>query len=182
VPDPAAARAPDLLDREFVAPAPNRTWVADFTHVAARAGVVYVAFIVDTFSRRIVGWSASLSKQTQLVLDALDMGLWRRDRDGRPPIPGELVHHSDSDRSTHRFASPNTWTRLGSRPPAGRSATRAGVIRSILKVRGLGGILQISLGSAQRSWPPGRRNGPQQLPQRTGAGRPHAKHLPVNHV
>ncbi|WP_371657283.1 IS3 family transposase [Streptomyces sp. NBC_00280] len=96
MPDPAAARAPDLLDREFVAPAPNRTWVADFTHVAAWAGVVYVAFIVDTFSRRIVGWSASLSKQTQLVLDALDMGLWQRDRDGRPPIPGELVHHSDA--------------------------------------------------------------------------------------
>ncbi|MFF0018936.1 IS3 family transposase [Streptomyces sp. NPDC005374] len=96
MPDPAAARAPDRLDREFVAPAPNRTWVADFTHVAAWAGVVYVAFVVDTFSRRIVGWSASMSKQTQLVLDALDMGLWQRDRDGRPPEPGELIHHSDA--------------------------------------------------------------------------------------
>lgn len=96
MPDPAAARAPDRLDREFVAPAPNRTWVADFTHIAAWAGIVYVAFVVDTFSRRIVGWSASLSKQTQLVLDALDMGLWQRDRDGYPPIPGELVHHSDA--------------------------------------------------------------------------------------
>ncbi|MFE9942012.1 IS3 family transposase, partial [Streptomyces hirsutus] len=96
MPDPAAVRAPDRLDREFVAPAPNRTWVADFTHVAAWAGVVYVAFVVDTFSRRIVGWSASMSKQTQLVLDALDMGLWQRDRDGRPPKPGELIHHSDA--------------------------------------------------------------------------------------
>ncbi|WP_107473642.1 IS3 family transposase, partial [Streptomyces sp. NRRL S-813] len=96
MPDPAAARAPDRLDREFVAPAPNRTWVADFTHVAAWAGVVYVAFVVDTFSRRIVGWSASMSKQTQLVLDALDMGLWQRDREGRPPEPGELIHHSDA--------------------------------------------------------------------------------------
>ena len=96
MPDPAAARAPDLLDREFVAPAPNRTWVADFTHVAAWSGVVYVAFVVDTFSRRIVGWSASMSKETQLVLDALDMGLWQRDRDSRPPAPGELIHHSDA--------------------------------------------------------------------------------------
>jgi transposase InsO family protein len=95
-PDPAATRAPDRLDRDFVAPAPNRTWVADFTHIAAWAGVVYVAFVVDTFSRRIVGWSASLSKETQLVLDALDMGLWQRDREGRPPKPGELVHHSDA--------------------------------------------------------------------------------------
>jgi putative transposase len=96
LPDPAAARAPDRLDRDFVAPAPNRTWVADFTHVAAWAGVIYVAFVVDTFSRRIVGWSASMSKQTQLVLGALDMGLWQRDRDGRPPEHGELIHHSDA--------------------------------------------------------------------------------------
>ncbi|MDH2388987.1 hypothetical protein QCN29_09330 [Streptomyces sp. HNM0663] len=59
--DPAAARAPDRLDRDFVAPAPNRTWAADFTHVVAWAGVVYVAFVVVTFSRRIVGWSASMS-------------------------------------------------------------------------------------------------------------------------
>jgi putative transposase len=65
VTDPAAAPAPDLLDRDFVASAPNRCWVADFTHVAAWGGVVYVAFVVDTFSRRIVGWSASTSKETQ---------------------------------------------------------------------------------------------------------------------
>ncbi|GAB2836495.1 hypothetical protein GCM10022221_39550 [Actinocorallia aurea] len=96
IPDPSAARAPDLLDRDFVASAPNRCWVADFTHVAAWAGVVYVAFVVDTFSRRIVGWAASRSKQTRLVLDALEMGLWQRDRDGHPHKPGELVHHSDA--------------------------------------------------------------------------------------
>ncbi|WP_326614420.1 IS3 family transposase [Streptomyces scopuliridis] len=96
LPDPTAARAPDRVDRDFVAAAPNRTWVADFTHVAAWAGVVYVAFVVDTFSRRIVGWSASMSKETQLVLDALDMGLWQRDREGRPPAPGQLTHHSDA--------------------------------------------------------------------------------------
>jgi hypothetical protein len=65
----------------FVASAPNRCWVADFTHVAAWSGVVYVAFVVDTFSRRIVGWSASASKETQLVLGAPEMALWQRDRE-----------------------------------------------------------------------------------------------------
>ncbi|MEV6056879.1 DDE-type integrase/transposase/recombinase [Streptomyces sp. NPDC052107] len=118
--DPAAARALDLLDRAFVAPAPNRTWGADFTHVAAWAGVVYVSFVVDTFSRRIVGWSASMSKETQLALEVLDMGLWQCDREGRPPAPGELVHHSDARRS----AWPNTSMPSGSRPPSARSATR----------------------------------------------------------
>jgi putative transposase len=63
IPDPSAERAPDRLDRDFVATAPNRCWVADFTHIATWAGVVYVAFVVDTFSRRIVGWSASTSKE-----------------------------------------------------------------------------------------------------------------------
>lgn len=96
VPDSSAERAPDLVDRDFVASAPNRCWVADFTHVAAFAGVVYVAFVVDTFSRRIVGWSAATTKQTRLVLDALEMALWQRDRDGYPPGRGELIHHSDA--------------------------------------------------------------------------------------
>jgi putative transposase len=96
VAEPSATRAPDLIDRDFVAPAPNRYWVADFTHVAAWAGVVYVAFVVDTFSRRIVGWSAAMTKQTQLVLDAVEMGIWQRDRDGHRHQPGELVHHSDA--------------------------------------------------------------------------------------
>jgi putative transposase len=96
VPDKAAQRAPDLLDRDFVAPAPNRCWVADFTHVATWSGVVYVAFVVDTFSRRIVGWSAATSKETRLVLDALEMALWQRDRDQQPHVRGALIHHSDA--------------------------------------------------------------------------------------
>jgi transposase InsO family protein len=94
--NPAAERAPDLVDRNFVAHAPNRTWVADFTHVAAWAGTVYVAFVVDTFSRRIVGWSAAPTKHTELVLAALEMALWQRDRSGTRPVPGELIHHSDA--------------------------------------------------------------------------------------
>jgi putative transposase len=88
-------RAGDLLRRDFTAPAPNRRWVAGFTHVAAWSGVVYVAFVVDIYSRAIEGWAAATHKRAKLVLDALDMALWRRDRAGMPAGPG-LVHHSDA--------------------------------------------------------------------------------------
>ncbi|MFE9446724.1 IS3 family transposase [Streptomyces sp. NPDC006602] len=111
--DPAAERAPDLLDRDFVASAPNRCWVADFTHVATWNGVVYVAFVVDTFSRRIVGWSASTSKETKLVLDALEMALWQRDRDGFPHVQGELIHHSDAGSQYTSFALAEHLDRAG---------------------------------------------------------------------
>jgi putative transposase len=94
VPDPGHERAPDLVNRDFVAAAPNRVWVADFTHVAAFAGVVYVAFVIDTFSRRIVGWSAATNKRTPLVLAAVEMGLWQRDRAGHNRAG--LIHHSDA--------------------------------------------------------------------------------------
>lgn len=83
-------RAPDLVDRDFAA-APNRCWVAVFTYVKTWAGVVYV---VDTFSRRIVGWSAATVKETVFVLDALEMAIWQRDRDQQPVRPGELIHLS----------------------------------------------------------------------------------------
>ncbi|MFJ7587544.1 IS3 family transposase [Streptomyces sp. NPDC097617] len=96
VPDERAERAPDPVDRNFVASAPNRCRVADFTHVATWSGVVHVAFVVDTFSRRIVGWSAATNKETKLVLDALEMALWQRDRDELPHRRGELIHHSDA--------------------------------------------------------------------------------------
>lgn len=88
-------RAADLLNRDFTAPAPNRRWVADFAHVATWAGIVYVAFVVDVFSRAIVGWSAATTKRTSLVLGALQMALWRRDRTGHAVHDG-LVHHSDA--------------------------------------------------------------------------------------
>src|SRR5690606_17721517 len=75
VADPGHERATDRVNRNFTADGPNRTWVADFTHVAAWCGVVYVAFVVDVFSRAIVGWAASTNKRTALVLNALDMAL-----------------------------------------------------------------------------------------------------------
>ncbi len=91
---PGHERAPDLLKRDFTAPAPNRRWVADFTYVATLAGTVYVAFTVDIFSRMVTGWAAARHKRAKLVLDALGMALWHRSRAGHRPGPG-LVHHSD---------------------------------------------------------------------------------------
>ncbi|WP_406729395.1 IS3 family transposase [Streptomyces sp. GD-15H] len=96
IPDQQAERAPDRVARDCVAGAPNRCWAADFTHVATRAGVVCVAFVVDTFSRRIVGWSGATSKETRLVLDALARALWLRDRDEYRYVRGESIHHSDA--------------------------------------------------------------------------------------
>jgi len=95
IPDPTAARAPDLLDRDFTAEAPNRRWVADFTYVRTWAGFAYVSFVIDCFSRAIVGWHAATVKTTPLVTVALRMGLWRRDRAGHAVADG-LVHHSDA--------------------------------------------------------------------------------------
>ena len=95
VSDKDGLRAADLVKRQFAAGAPNRLWVADFTYVNAWSGTVYVAFAIDVFSRRIVGWRARMSKETDLVLDAIDMGL--RQRRYRPGLGvDKLVHHSDA--------------------------------------------------------------------------------------
>ena len=91
---PGHERAPDLLKRDFTAPAPDRRWVADFTHVATLAGTVWVAFVVDIFSRAFAGWAAARHKRAKLVLDALDMALWHRDHGGHRVGAG-LIHHSD---------------------------------------------------------------------------------------
>ncbi|MBN6052830.1 IS3 family transposase, partial [Nonomuraea sp. RK-328] len=96
-------RAGDLLNRDFTASHPNQRWVADFTYVMTWACVVYVAFVVDVYSRAIVGWSAATTKRAKLVLDALDMALWQRERTCTPPGPG-LVHHSDAGSQYTCFA------------------------------------------------------------------------------
>ncbi|WP_167345872.1 IS3 family transposase [Streptomyces iakyrus] len=88
-------RAGDLLQRDFTTSRPHERSVADFTCVATWSGIVYVAFVVDVFSRTIVGWSAAVSKRAKLVRDALGMALWRRARAGTPTGPG-LVHHCDA--------------------------------------------------------------------------------------
>jgi putative transposase len=106
IPGRDGQRAGDLLNRDFTAPAPSRRWVADFTYVATWSGIVYVAFVVDIYSRAIVGWSAAAHKRAKLVLDALQMALWRRDRSGHPAGPG-LIHHSDagSQYTSFRFTA-----------------------------------------------------------------------------
>ena len=104
VPGDAAGRPTDLVDRNFTAPAPNRLWVADFTYVRTWSGFVYVAFIVDAFSRRIVGWKADTTMRTSLVLETLEMALWARERDGLPVAPDELVHHHDNGSQYLSFA------------------------------------------------------------------------------
>ena len=83
-PDPASARHPDLVKREFTATAPNRLWVTDLTFVPTWAGVAYVCFIVDAFSRMIVGWRVASHMRTEMVLDAIEMARWSRGR-----------HHAD---------------------------------------------------------------------------------------
>jgi len=84
-----AAVAPNVLDRSFEAPAPNRKWIADFTYVWTAEGWLYVAAVVDLFSRRVVGWSMNAAMTAQLVTDALVMAIWRRGK------PDALLHHSD---------------------------------------------------------------------------------------
>jgi putative transposase len=88
-------RAPDLLDRDFTAVMPNRKWVTDFTYCRTWSGFVYVAFVIDCFSRAIVGWHAATVKDTVMVTTALKMALWRRDHAERRVAEG-LIHHSDA--------------------------------------------------------------------------------------
>ena len=84
-----SAIAPNVLDRQFHAPAPNTKWIADFTYIWTGEGWLYVAAVIDLFSRRVVGWSMSTSMTAQLVIDALLMAIWRRGK------PNALLHHSD---------------------------------------------------------------------------------------
>jgi putative transposase len=115
-PEETNARPVDLVERDFSATRPNQLWVADLTYVASWSGFVYVAFVIDAFSRFLVGWQASRSLRTDLALDALEMAIWRR----QAQMDG-LVHHSDrgsqylSIRYTERLAEAGAVTSVGSR-------------------------------------------------------------------
>lgn len=112
---PGHERPSDLLDRDFTAPAPNRRWVADITYVDTVSGFVYTAFILDLFSRKIVGWQVSDTLRAELALDALEMALWARGEQ----MDGQLVHHSDrgvqytSIRYTERLGEVNAVRSVG---------------------------------------------------------------------
>ena len=114
--DKAAPCPLDHVNRQFRAPAPNRLWVSDFTYVATWAGFVYVAFVIDTYARRIVGWRASRTAHAGFVLDALEQAL----HDRRPVHRGGLVHHSDrgsqyvSIKYTERLAEAGIEPSVGS--------------------------------------------------------------------
>ena len=116
VPEAKAACPQDRVNRQFKAQRPNQLWVADFTYVSTWQGFVYVAFVIDVFARRIVGWRVSTSMQTDFVLDALEQALYAR----RPERDGVLVHHSDrgsqyvSIRYSQRLAEAGIQPSVGS--------------------------------------------------------------------
>ncbi len=128
--DAVADRPSDLVDRHFVATRPNQLWVADFTYVATWQGFVYVAFVIDVFARRLVGWRVSSSLRTDFVLDALEQAIYERRGEGL----GDLVHHSDRGsqylamRYTDRLAEAGIAPSVGSRGDAYDNALAESVI------------------------------------------------------
>ena len=143
--DPAAVRPADLVQRRFSPPAPDVLWVADFTYVPTWAGMAYVAFVVDAYSRRILGWRAATSMKTALVLDALEQALWTRQRDGRGSLAG-LIHHHDAGSQyasiafTERLAAAGAVASVGSVADAYDNALAESVIglfkTELIKPRG----------------------------------------------
>jgi transposase InsO family protein len=98
--DPTAVRSPDLVQRDFTADRPDALWVADFTYMRCWEGLVFFSFVIDAFSRRVVGWQFASHMRTDLVLDALRMALSRRE----PGADVELIHHSDAGSQYTSFA------------------------------------------------------------------------------
>ena len=121
-PNASAGRPADLVDRQFVATRPNQLWVADFTYVATWSGTVYVAFIFDVFSRRIVGWRAATRMTTDLVLDTLEHAIWTRRQAGVTDLTG-LIHHTDAGSQYVSFAFTERLIEAGV-DPSGRIGGR----------------------------------------------------------
>jgi transposase InsO family protein len=130
IPDEASARPLDLVDRDFTASRPNELWVSDLTYVATWRGFVYVAFVIDVFARRIVGWRAASSLRSDLALDALEQALYDRQDDSID----RLVHHSDrgvqylSIRYTERLAEAGIEPSVGSKGDSYDNAMAESVI------------------------------------------------------
>jgi putative transposase len=92
--DPAAARRADVVSRQFAPPAPNRLWVADLTYVSTWSGFAYVAFVIDAYARRILGWRVASTMATSMVLDAIEHAIWTRQQDGIFDLK-DVIHHTD---------------------------------------------------------------------------------------
>lgn len=107
------------MNRVFRAPAPNRLWGSDFTYVSTWSGFVYVAFVIDAYARRIVGWRVSRTAHASFVLDALEQALHER----RPAHRGGLVHHSTGVPNMSAFDTPSASPRLASNPLSAALAT-----------------------------------------------------------
>ena len=116
--DPDATRAPDLVNRDFTAERPDALWVTDLTYVPTRSGMAYVCFIVDAFSRRIVGWRVAANMKTEMVLDALEMA--RRSRGGHRLVG--LVTHSDAGSQFTSVRFTERLDEIGARPSIGTVA------------------------------------------------------------
>lgn len=110
--DKDARPAPDLVERKFVADAPDRLWVADITYVPTWAGFLYLAVVLDVFSRRIVGWAMANHLRTELILEALDMAIERR-------RPEDVIHHSDQGCQYTSIAFGSRCREAGVRPSMG---------------------------------------------------------------
>ena len=91
----AAARPADLVQRQFGPPAPNRLWVADLTYVSTWSGFAYVAFVIDAYARRILGWRVASTMATAMVLDAIEQAIWTRQQEGTIDLK-DVVHHTDT--------------------------------------------------------------------------------------
>ncbi|WP_282838267.1 IS3 family transposase, partial [Microbacterium flavum] len=113
-PDPAAPRHPDLVNREFTATAPNRLWVTDLTFVPTWAGVAYVCFIIDAFSRMVVGWRCASHMRTEMVLDAIEMARW-----GRGTHHDDLRCHSDAGSQFTSIRYGERLAEIGATPSIG---------------------------------------------------------------
>ena len=119
IPAKDGARAGDLLNRDFTATAPNRTWIMDFTYVRTWAGWTYVAFVVDVYAQKILAWHAHTVRDADLVLTPLKMAIWQRGREGHPIEHGELIGHSDAGRQYTAIRYTEHLQLEGGRPSIG---------------------------------------------------------------
>ena len=116
---PAAAKPADLVQRPFIATAPRRLWVADITHVATWSGFAYVAFIIDVYSRRIVGWNVAATLRADILpLPTLDMAAWKARCEGAVDLDG-LVHHADHGSNYLSIVYTDRISELGATPSTG---------------------------------------------------------------